>query len=341
MINHLILPGVPIQKGLFHPAFEQYLREWHEQVIKDADDGLIAASICLQSVFIDLVLEGRVRHDWLSIMDDLLTNAGHLIAYSISYGKKLHNFDAQYLQSTIHSIHTRWWIEKLLNPERLDHEKYASLILTKKSTNGLIYDAEISKTILRHRMKAELSMSAAMGVEILLEAGKLNDALRNELSISLCDPLKVPPCIYITSEQFRLAALQILKHEEQFPAGIEEKIEACTEGLPYGWNDFPIMSKVDAYMGTAKRTTYDKPIHSPLVACHVAVLSKKVEEQTKREEIMNRLNVYSKKLAENPLDIPAFQMRDIPIPFGADLTPIEAICTSWLIANLKNNGKQR
>jgi hypothetical protein len=31
------------------------------------------------------------------------------------------------------------------------------------------------------------------------------------------------------------------------------------------------------------------------------------------------------------LDIPAFQMRDIPIPFGADRTPIEVICASELM----------
>ena len=54
--------------------------------------------------------------------------------------------------------------------------------------------------------------------------------------------------------------------------------------------------------------------------------------------IMNRLTIYARSLADNPLDIPAFQMRDVPIPFGADLTPIEAICASRLIANLGAGG---
>ena len=142
----------------------------------------------------------------------------------------------------------------------------------------------------------------------------------------------------MTSEQFRLAALCTLGHEEQFPTGIGEHIEACEVGLEHGWGDFSMASKVDSYMGTGKRTSRDKPIHSPLVACHVAVLSAKVDDPAKRAAIMNRLTIYARSLAENPLDIPAFQMRDVPIPFGTDLTPIEAVCASRLIANLHAGG---
>ncbi len=32
------------------------------------------------------------------------------------------------------------------------------------------------------------------------------------------------------------------------------------------------------------------------------------------------------------MDIAAFQMRDVPIAFGADKTPIEIICCAWLTA---------
>ena len=334
MITHLLLPGVWIGKGFSHPAFNSYLRDWREQIIIDADDGIVSASACLQAVFIDLVLEGRIQHDWLSVMSDLLTDKEDKpIAYSRNYSKRLYKFEEQYLQSTIHAIHTRWWIEKLTCPEKLDHEKYAKLILAKKNINGLIYDADVSGTTLRHRMISELTMSAAMGAEILFISGGLTGLLCDELSTALCDSRKVPQLGYIVSEQFRLAALKFLSHEEQFPAGIEEHIEACAIGLTYGWNDFIITSKKDTYMGTAKRTSYDKPIHSPLVACHVTILANKVEEPAKIKAIIDRLNAYALKLAENPLDIPAFQMRDIPIPFGADITPIEAICASWIIYN--------
>lgn len=335
MVAHPILPGVILEAGFSHPAFEGYLRAWRERAIVDADAGRAAASVCQQATLIDLVLDGRINHDWLSVMEDLLTDGDRPLAYSVGYGERLYKFAGQFLQSTVHSTHTRWWVETLSNPAAVDHGKFAGLILAKKGPDGLLYDADVSPTILRHRMKAELSMSAAMGAEILSVAGSLTDALRTELATSLCDPRKVPPLGYMTSEQFRLAALRILGREEQFPVGIGEHIKACEVGLDRGWGDFSIASKVDAYMGTAKRTSRDKQIHSPLVACHVGVLLAKVDDPSHRAAIMNRLTVYARSLAENPLDIPAFQMRDVPIPFGADLTPIEAVCASRLIANLR------
>jgi hypothetical protein len=341
MAVHPIMPGMLLNTGFSHPAYDRYLHEWREQAIVEADAGRTAASVCHQATLIDLVLDGRLTHDWLSIMEDLLTDEiGRPLSYSVGFGGHLYKFGGQFLQSTVHSIHTRWWVERLAKPEAVDRDWFADLILAKKGSDGLIVDTDVSPTILRHRMKAELSMSAAMGVEILYDAGRLTEDLCSELATSICDPRKIPPLGYMTSEQFRLAALRTLDHEEQFPIGIGEHIKACEDGLDHGWGDFSMASKVDAYMGTAKRTSRDKPIHSPLVACHVAVLSAKVEDQRHRAEILNRLMIYSRNLAENPMDIPAFQMRDVPIPFGADLTPIEAICSSHLIANLQNGSDQ-
>ena len=304
MFTHPILPGVVLGTGFSHPVYERYLYAWREQAIVNADNGKVAASVCHQATLVDLVLDGSPTHDWLSVMEDLLTDdEGRPLAYSKGYGSQLYKFEGQFLQSTVHSIHTRWWIEKLAKPEAVDHDKFADRILAKKGPDGLIIDTDVSPTILRHRMKAELSMSAVMGAEILSDAGRLTDDLSAELATSLCDPRKVPPLGYMTSEQFRLAALRILGHEEQFPIGIGEYIKACEVGLECGWSDFSIASKVDAYMGTAKRTSRDKLIHSPLVACHVAILSTKVDDPIQRVAIVDRLTRYSKSLAKNPLDL--------------------------------------
>lgn len=335
MTTHPIIPGVVLQSGFSHPAFERYLRDWREDAIRRAEDGDAAASVCQQAVIIDLILDGHLRHDWPSVMQDVLTNAGRPIAYSEKFGKQLHKFGGQFLQSTVHSIYTRWWIERVVNPAGVDHEKFAKMMLSKKRTDGLIYDADVSETVLRHRMKAELCMSAVMAAEILRAAEMLTDVLRIELATSLADPRKVPPLGYMTTEQFRLAALRLLGHEELFPVGIGDHIDACAEDLAIGWSDFAMKSKVDAYMGAAKRTARDKPIHSPLIACHVAALSGKVDGDAKKAAVLERLTNYALILAKNPLDIPAFQMRDVPIPFGADITPIEATCASRLIANLQ------
>ena len=166
MTTHPLLPGVTLALGLDHPAYRQYLSEWREEAASEADNGVTAASICLQAAWIDLVLEGKLCHDWLSVMEDLLADANRPIAYSLEYSKRLHKFEAQYLQSTVHAIHARWWIGTLTKPGSVDHGLFGGMILAKKSPDGLIYDGDISKTILRHRMKAELSMSALMGAQI-------------------------------------------------------------------------------------------------------------------------------------------------------------------------------
>ena len=337
MIEHIFLPGIPLQQGFVHAAYEQYLKEWREEAIQRASDGDVAASMCHQATLIDLVLFGKPRHDWLGVMDEFLMDSGTPLAYSEAFGKRLHHFGHQYRQSTIHAIHTRWWIERLHNEGAVNHNQFAQLVLAKEQSDGLIYDRDISETILRHRMKSELTLSMAMAVEVLRAANKLTGHTPVELATNIVCPTKCPTLGYISMEYFRLKALQILGHETLFPVGIERYIEACAEDLTVGWCDFAMKSKVDAYMGTAKRTQRDKPIHSPLIAYYVATLLSKVQDAKKKGAFTQRLFDYACYLKSNPLDIPAFQMRDVPIRFGADRTPIEVICASFLISQCQTN----
>jgi hypothetical protein len=333
MTSHLLLPGVTLKptSGLPNPAFEPELKEWLEGAVREAEEGDTAASVCHQGAILDLVLSGTLKHAWHEIMNDFLFDGGKPLAYSERFAKRLHRFEAQYHQSTVHAIHTRWWVEGLARPNDVDHTAYAELILAKRQSDGLIYDADVSETVLRHRMKAELTLSMAMGVEILKAAGKLSDGLATELATAITDPRKCPVLGYMSAEYFRLYALRVLGHESLFPLGIAECIAACATDLTVGWGDFAMNSKVDAYMGTAKRTGRDKPIHSPLIACHVAALADTLPV-AQRTPVLARLKDYARHLKQQPLDIPAFQMRDVPIPFGTGRTPIEAICASHLIA---------
>lgn len=331
MIEHIILPGIALVQGTINLAYEQYLKEWREEAIHCADKGDIAASICHQATLIDLVLYGKPRHAWNEIMDEYLTEDGRPLAYSEAFGKRLHKFDNQYRQTTVHAIHTRWWIECLNDSNEVDHERFAALVLSKCQADGLIYDADVSETILRHRMKTELTLSMAMSTEILQAAGKLVGTLPLELSTSIIDSRKCPTLGYISMEFFRLKALKILGYVNHFPTGIAEYIEACAEDLDVGWCDFAMKSKVDAYMGTAKRIKRDKPIHSPLIACYVTMLAEQILHPEKKAKVLDRLIAYASYLKRNPLNIPAFQIRDVPIRFGADKTPIEMICASHLI----------
>src|SRR5437867_797952 len=276
MPQHLLMPEVPLQAGFLYPAYEAFLQAWREEAIQRADYGDIAASICHHATLLDLVLFGRPRHDWLGIMDEFLMEGDTPIAYSARFGERLHKFGSQRRQSTVHAIHARWWIELLNRDATVDHERFANLILAKKQTDGLIYDRDVSETTLRHRMQSELTLSMAMAVEIFQAAGKLTGTVPVELATSITSTTKCPTLGYMSMEYFRLKALQLLGHEGLFPLGIDAHIEACAADLPVGWCDFAMASKVDAYMGTAKRTQRDKPIHSPLIACHVSYLLAKV-----------------------------------------------------------------
>jgi hypothetical protein len=289
-------------------------------------------SLCLQGALIDLAESGRLTVDWIGIMDEYLMEYGLPLAYSKRYSERLFGFGQQYRQATVQSIHTRWWIECCIPDARVDHAKYADLLWrTKVSPEGLLYDHDISPTILRHRMKTELTMSAALGVELLGAAGQLDDKRRAQLATNLVEPRKCPPTGYMGTEYFRFKALQLLGYRNLFPVNIEAAIEACATDLVVGYCDFSMNSKVDAYMGTAKRTARDKPIHSPLTACHVAELLGAVSNEEQHASIEARLADYADHLRQDPLDIPAFQMRDVAIPFGADKTPLEILCTSHLI----------
>ena len=330
-MTHLFLPGIALRPMRLMASHQGYLDEWHRALLRDAENQDIAASGCLQGAFIELLLHGRLTFDWVGVAEAYLSGEDRTpLAYSARYGERLYGFGNQAVQSTIQAIHTRWWLEAAQNGAAVDHEKYANLLLTRKLRDGLMYDHDVSETILRHRMKTEITASLAYAVEILLAAGRLTEALRTEFVASLVDHRKCPPSGYMSAEYFRWRVLQMLDATPHFPVGIAEAIEACAVGLNVGYGDFSMADKRDAYMGTAKRIARDKPIHSPLIACHVTALIDAVPSAAEKAPIEERLGAYRAHLRANPMDIPAFQMRDVPIPFGTDKTPIEVICAAWL-----------
>jgi len=333
MPSHIFIPGLSLLSVKLVPSHLLYLNEWHEEAVQKADNGDVSTSICLQGAFIELALSGHLTHDWMGILDEYLTDDESApIAYSEKYGQRLYGFRDQAKQSTILSIHTRWWIENIQKgTPSVEHDKYAALLMPRKLMNGLIYDHDVSETIIRHRMKTELTMSLAYSLEIIGAADRLNDELKTQVIASLVDSKKCPPTGYMSTEYFRLQALRILDAVDHFPIGIEESIDACATDLEVGYCDFSMADKRDAYMGTVKRTARDKPIHSPLTACHVRALTEVISEDLTRDRINKRLDEYSRHMEKQPMDIPAFQMRDVPIPFGTDRTPIEVLCAAYHI----------
>ena len=53
-----------------------------------------------------------------------------------------------------------------------------------------------------------------------------------------------------------------------------------------------------------------------------------------KENVILWLKAYGVHLKREPLDIQAFRIRDEDISFGTDLSPLEIIAASFLIANV-------
>lgn len=325
MIEHIFLPGVKLARLQLLPEYAAWLSSWLSEVEHDIENGDIAASICLQGVISEIVLHGSPQTDWLGIMNAYLRDGnGMPIAYSENYGLRLYKF-AQWLQSEVHAIHARWWVSQICtSPFAEDDVQYGALIEQLIQPNGWIYNPLVSQTDMKTRIQSEYFMSLAMGLEIL-DAFDLIGG-RKELFESVLSSVQLTP--YLSSEYFRLCSLEILKSIDLAPANLSAVLTRCEAGN--GYCDFSVKDKVDDYMGTSKRIARDLAVHSPLSSLHARHILSLVDNNL-RETVLSRLVAFGLYLRSNPLNIPAFKIRDLDVPFGSDVTPLEVIAASAII----------
>lgn len=331
MINHIFLsPVAPINVQLL-PDHARWIEEWLRGIEPDIESGNVASSICLQGIIAEFVLYGQQRRDWLSVFEDYLTDTdGMPLAYSHSFGKRLFKFDNQWRQSPVHTIHTRWWVEKIFDRLSPSDHQYARLIENLIQPSGWIYDPSVSPTQVRTRMKSEYLMSFAMGCEILAFHNLL-PAYQTRFETTLSQEPRRP---YLSSEYFRLIALELLQAVHLVPVGLNEVIEQCETGQ--GYCDFSPEEKRDDYMGTIKRVDRDVAVHSPLAALHAHYLAAVCDDETKIK-VADRLLQFVYHIQAHPLDIPAFKIRDLTdIPFGTGVSPLEVIVGSILVSQFNS-----
>lgn len=324
MNKHLMLPDIEIKHRQLLDEHGAYLSSWLDQALMRVEAGDVAASMCLQGALIELTLHGELKTDWIGVFDEYLSLEGRPLAYSERFGQRLHMFASQAIQPTIHATHARWWIEQAQSGTPGDYVDG----LESKTKGGWIFDHDVSPTVERHRMKSELTMSMAQAVEILDAANAL--AGKSESLVSTMSDL--PPTGYLSAEYFRLRFLETLDSVQHMPVDTRKALDACA--LSLGFCDFAVATKVDAYMGTAKRVARDVAVASPIAACQLDYLLRVVDDDDAVAKLRGLVADYAKHLRANPLDIPAFQMRDIPISFGADVTPIEVLCAASLVERL-------
>ena len=327
MIEHIFLPHVKLQEMQLTHAHQEWLLKWLSTTESEIEDGDVSASLCLQGILGELAVYGTLKTDWLGVVEEYLMNEdGIPIAYSEQYGKRLYRFNF-WLQSPVHAVHCMWFIERVCLSISKRTQKYAELITQRIQPNGWVYNPDVSLTRQRNRMKSEYMMSMAMGCEILASAGRLSEyTQRFQATLS-----SFPVTDFLSAEYFRLKALSLLQSPELAPTGLDELLSACKTAQ--GFSEFAIESKVDDYMGTAKRTARDKPVPSPLVGLYANTVASLCSNDVKTD-VKNWLRAYGKHLQKEPFDIQAFKIRDENIPFGTNLSPLEIIAASFLIASI-------
>lgn len=316
----IFAPFFDYSKKKVSPLYEKWLTDWLENVALRIDKGIISSSECIQGVFSECLLYGRLKTDWHSILRDYLRIDGECVSYSKEHGKLLWNFDAQWQQSTVHAIYYDWCISKLLDK---DHEiDYVNQITNMIQPSGWIFNPAVSPTQLRTRMKSELLMSMEMGIEILSVDGTINQ-YSDKFTSTL---VSFSPTGYLSAEYFRIKSLERLSHPEQITTDVDSLLKDCL--IEHGYHDYSIEKKTDDYMGTKKRTQHDKPIASPLISTMAKYIS---TYSNNKSTCIEHIGDYANYLSNHPMDIQAFRMRDIEIPFGTSITPFEIIAACTLI----------
>lgn len=322
MTSHLLLPLIKLEDIEIITEYKEWLDTWVGNLEDEIENGNVASSWCLQGLINEIVLNGRPQTDWLGIMDEHLMNQDVPLAYSEGFGNKLYKFN-QWHQTPVHAVHTRWWIENVIDSSKVNRH-YGNIIENFIQSNGQIYNPKVSETGLRTRMKAEFMMSLAMGTEILESYGLLNRERKKVFEGILCSE---PRTMYLSAEYFRCSALFNLTSSVHLELG--PVISNCEAGK--GYCDFSMDLKVDDYMGTAKRSQRDVAVHSPLMSLYAYYLSN-CSASINSDDVIERLRTFGGYLKDNPFDIPAFKIRDLDIPFGTDVTPLEVIAASYIIS---------
>ena len=324
MTLHVLLHTIDVRSLRFAEEYRQWLTTWLQTTDEEIERGDVAASLCLQAALCEIILHGEVQRDWQGVFDEYLTDdTGAPLAYSEAFGNRVYGFAGQWRQTPIHAIYTRLWFDRLLGHEETQIGAYADFIEGFIQSDGWIYNPRVSETQIRTRMKSELLMSMAMGVEILRAAKRL----KHHTASCTATLSGLPATGFLGAEHFRAVALELLDATQHIPVTLYQSIEECQAGE--GYSDFAVKNKVDDYMGTAKRSSRDVALHSPLSTIHALHLAEYTTPE-ERNRVHAQARVFAEHLTRDPLDIPAFQIRDLPIPFGTDISPIEIICAAWL-----------
>lgn len=259
MSKHVFIPGISLEDVELLPEHEDWLVRWPRDSEEDIEDGNVSSSMCLQGAMSELTLHQELKTDLCGVLDEYLTEDRRPLAYSEKYGQRLYRFNF-WQQTPVHAIHTRWWMRGLCTD--VVTFDFADLLRRCVQASGWIYDSRNSPTTLTNRLRSELTMSMSIGVEILSHHEQLDEFGERFIATLASEPMSG----YLSAGYFRIRALEDLSTIAQAPTGLDSMLEQCEAGE--GYCDFDVGSKVDDYMGTAKRISRDLAVHSPVSSLH-------------------------------------------------------------------------
>lgn len=325
MVEHIFFPNANLLEISISPTYEEWLFGWLCDTEQAIEDGVVSSSLCLQVALAEVLFYGEFQTDWRGIFNSYLKDdSGRPLAYSENFGEKLYKF-SHWNQVSMHAIHTHWWIEKEHGVAQEDLSLYFDLTRDLIQPSGWIYNPSVSDTRLRNRMRSELMMSLAMGIEIMTSFRDIQDNKAVfEAALS-----SQPMTGYLSAEYFRLRSLEMINSQHLIPHNLAEVLTMCEAQA--GYCDFSLESKRDTYMGVAKRGARDQELHSAISCLHSLFIADFCEDpqQTSARE---RTAGFISHLRKNPFDTPSFKMRDIETPFGPSFSPLELLAASILLS---------
>ena len=316
-------PLFPTNTFAVRPCSEHkaWMEQWLDKVLSNSENGIVSSSECMAGAVSEEILFGRLSTDWAGIMSEYLEMNGVPLAYSEKFGERLHKFQNQWKQSPVHSIYSRWWIER---STRGGHDSaFSDMIMRLVQPTGWVYNPDVSYTGIRTRMKTELFMSLAMASQILTDTRTKFDSVP-----MISAAVSVTPTGFVGAEYFRLRSLQTLEASEQMP-DTRQLLECCS--LENGFCDFDVNAKIDDYLGVRKRIERDVAVFSPLVTMYALYIAEMtLQDQTIVNAMKNRTRDF---IRATPMYIPSLKMRDIDHPFGDGVTIYEIIAATILMRN--------
>lgn len=324
MIQHVMLPFLDLSKQTHvNGDIAVYLQSEVTRIKQSIGNKISSASMFINLEIASAILN-QIDESHLSALKEQLIVGGECRAYTEEYANLLYRTENQWLQMDVYTEYSHWFIAKL---HGIDNGKEKSKLMMKYSNDsGLFYNQENSETILQYRMKSEYLCQTLMALEVILPNKALIDQLKETMQNSKMNP-------YISAEYFKIriceeGGFNLDYHTKE---NIQMLISRCKADV--GLCDFDSQNKSDDFMGSKKRTARDQTIFSPISTLQGVYLCNKFGLDDLASLLIEEVYQF---FQTHSINLTAFKMRDIEVPFGPAVSVTEVAALHTLVTLFEN-----